>query len=267
MLKESWHIPAPEGATASTPDLWAENFRSARPLTDRRRRTLERERCYKLIQRYIPRGGSVLDAGCGAGEWAAFLREKGYRVTGLDYSAELVARLREMYPAGDWLQGSILELPVPDASFDGIISWGAIEHDEDGPETALREFARVLRPGGRMIVTVPVHDRWAEGASRHLIRLLEHQNGADRSHTREVFFQYYMTEAELSDFVSATPLRVIETGRLGPALLGKGLPRLYHATKSQRIVSALLHRAFAAMFFWNVAWYHMIYCVAERPSA
>jgi SAM-dependent methyltransferase len=266
MLKESLPTPTLDSTTASTPEMWAANFRAARRLTNRQRRAMERDRCYTLIRRYLPPGAKILDAGCGAGEWPTFLREKGYQVTGLDYSDELVARLRDMYPDGDWMQGSILDLPLPSESFDGIISWGVIEHDENGPQTALREFARILRPGGRMIVTVPLHDGWNERASNYLIRLLETQNRAAGRTTHDVFFQYYMTEADLAAFASDTPLRVLDTGRLPPALLGKALPWLYHATKSNRIVSALLHRAFAALFFWNAGWYHMIYCVAERPS-
>lgn len=265
MLKELVPTPVGTGESLSTPEMWAENFRAVGRLKERHRRSMIRDQRWFLIDKHMRSGGDILDAGCGAGEWPAFLQERGYRVTGVDYSTELVGRLKEMYPRGDWKSGSIVDLPLAASSFDGIISWGVIEHDEDGPQAALREFLRVLRPGGKLIVTVPLHDKWNERASTYLIKLWAKENLKLSRPVREVFFQYYMKESELAAFVSKAGFQVIETGKLPPALLGKALPHVYHATKGNRILSGLLHRLFAALFAWDRRWYHMIYCVAERP--
>jgi len=79
-----------------------------------------------------------------------------YRAEGLDYSSELITRLRNTYPNRTWSEARTQSMPYADATFDAIVSWGVIEHDPNGPHQALSEFRRVLNPHGRIIVTVPV---------------------------------------------------------------------------------------------------------------
>jgi ubiquinone/menaquinone biosynthesis C-methylase UbiE len=78
----------------------------------------------------------------------------------------LINRLRIAYPATEWIAGKIEEIPAADSTFDGVISWGVIEHNEAGPETALSEIYRILRPGGYVIVTVPFEDALAIRSSK-----------------------------------------------------------------------------------------------------
>lgn len=90
----------------------------------------------------------------------------------LDYSETLISRLSITYPATDWIAGKIEEIPAADSTFDGVISWGVIEHNEAGPETALSEFFRILKPGGYVIVTVPFEDALAIRSSKLQLRLI-----------------------------------------------------------------------------------------------
>ena len=53
------------------------------------------------------------------------------------------------------MQADIRNLPFDDESFDYAVSFGAIEHDVNGPEEALREFQRVLKPNGKLMCSVP----------------------------------------------------------------------------------------------------------------
>jgi SAM-dependent methyltransferase len=102
-------------------------------------------------------GRDVLEAGCGiATDGMRFVRA-GARYTGMDFSPtalDLARRRLELEGrAARLVQGSIAALPFPDAAFDLVYSNGVIHHL---PETALaiREFHRVLRPGGTAIVMV-----------------------------------------------------------------------------------------------------------------
>ena len=61
----------------------------------------------KLIRRFIPAGGHVLDAGSGEGSWVAFLREDGFAAVGLDYSQPMVDEARRRYSIGEFVQGDI----------------------------------------------------------------------------------------------------------------------------------------------------------------
>lgn len=103
----------------------------------------------------------VLDAGCGSGGLIRRLAERraDWRWTGVDLEP-LACELAHARTAGraDIVAGSVTALPFPDESFDAVVSADVIYHvDDDG--AALREFFRVLRPGGAVVINVPAH-RW-----------------------------------------------------------------------------------------------------------
>jgi SAM-dependent methyltransferase len=99
----------------------------------------------------IKSGASVLDVGCGTGVVGLTAARLGARVTGVDLTPELVARAKENSEltglAADWRQGDAEALPLPDASFDFVISqFGHMFAPR--PEVAVREMLRVLKRGG-----------------------------------------------------------------------------------------------------------------------
>ena len=94
-------------------------------------------------------GAHVLDACCGTGDLALACARAGARVTGLDFSERMLERARRKGPALEWVQGDALELPFPDASFDGATVGFGVRNLED-LERGLAELRRVLRPGGRV---------------------------------------------------------------------------------------------------------------------
>ncbi|MDB6093832.1 MAG: Methyltransferase type 11 [Verrucomicrobia bacterium] len=101
----------------------------------------------------------VLDAGCGTGGLIRRLSnlEPTWRWTGVDLSPEACALARTRCGA-EIREASITALPFPDATFEAVVSADVIYHvDDDG--AALREFARVLVPGGVAVINVPAH-RW-----------------------------------------------------------------------------------------------------------
>ncbi|MFD4637832.1 class I SAM-dependent methyltransferase [Lentzea sp. NPDC058436] len=110
-------------------------------------------------------GRRVLDAGCGAGPLFAALRDRGAIVTGVDVSSGMLAQARRRLGADADLRVADLAepLPFPDAAFDDVIASLVLHYLRDwGP--ALAELRRVLRPGGRLIVSVnhPAADYCAE---------------------------------------------------------------------------------------------------------
>ena len=165
---------------------------------------------WALIRRHVPRGGRVLEAGCGFGEWVSFLNRRGYRAEGLDYSAELVRRLVETYPTLQWRQGDVRQLPYESASLDAVVSWGVIEHDEAGPSRALSEFHRVVKQGAAVIVTVPIDSPAQRRSAEYLYY------GTERPQT---FFQYFMTREELRQHLVDAGFAVVDDGILPNAVL------------------------------------------------
>ncbi|MEV6872788.1 class I SAM-dependent methyltransferase [Amycolatopsis sp. NPDC051128] len=101
-------------------------------------------------------GGTLLDVGCGPGMMVRHLlddRPGDFAVTGCDRSAAMVDAARRR--AGDeasFSVGDIEDLPFADGSFDAALAMSVLEYVDVGP--ALRELARVVRPGGLAVVTM-----------------------------------------------------------------------------------------------------------------
>ncbi|THV40154.1 class I SAM-dependent methyltransferase [Glycomyces buryatensis] len=114
-------------------------------------------------------GQRVLDIGCGPGHYAAALIERGAEVVGVDGSEVLLAHARKRLGEGVELLRHDLEAPLhfaSDASFDAIVCALVYHHIHDRKQL-LAEFLRVLRPGGRLLLstTHPSADwRWAGGS-------------------------------------------------------------------------------------------------------
>lgn len=116
-------------------------------------------------------GDRLLDMGCGGGRHAFAAMKRGAAVTALDYSEgdlkDVRAIVGAMLEAGEvpstlpWgtVNGDALDLPFPNGSYDRIVCSEVLEHIWDA-DRAIAELTRVLKPGGRMAVTVPT--RWPE---------------------------------------------------------------------------------------------------------
>jgi ubiquinone/menaquinone biosynthesis C-methylase UbiE len=96
--------------------------------------------------------GRALDAACGTGRHARYLTELGHTVVGVDASPAMLARARANVPGADFRPGDLLNLPIDTASVDLAVCALALTHFVD-LHAPLAELARVLRPGGRLIVT------------------------------------------------------------------------------------------------------------------
>lgn len=111
-------------------------------------------RLEKLFLRHVPRGGCVLDAGCGRSLFTAIRPDWPFRIVAGDVDFNLMVARRAAFPQVRWLVSAADPLPFRDASFDVLFAGELIEH-LDEPRTALAEFCRVLRPGGVLILTTP----------------------------------------------------------------------------------------------------------------
>jgi 2-polyprenyl-3-methyl-5-hydroxy-6-metoxy-1,4-benzoquinol methylase len=103
-------------------------------------------------------GGSLLEIGCGSGTFLARMQRLGWNVRGVDPDPEAVSWGRQAYGL-DLLCGTLESIHLPADSFDVITMNHVIEHVHD-PIALLTECQRLLRPGGRLIVTTPNADSW-----------------------------------------------------------------------------------------------------------
>jgi SAM-dependent methyltransferase len=103
-------------------------------------------------------GQALLNVGAGQGTFSQLLEARGFEVTSVDPSPAAVELLRARV-RGPVLAAAAGELPFADASFDGAVLGEVLEHIEDDL-AALREVARVLRPGGVVAASVPANPDW-----------------------------------------------------------------------------------------------------------
>lgn len=111
----------------------------------------------------LERGASILDAPCGHGRLSNLLAAHGFRVTGVDITRLFLERARADAEATgvdvDYRSGDLRRLPT-DGPFDAVVCWFTSfgYFDDDGNQEALAEFARVLRPGGKLLIETMHHD-------------------------------------------------------------------------------------------------------------
>lgn len=96
--------------------------------------------------------GVALDAACGTGRFAEFLARRGHRVIGVDGSPDMLAHARQRVPDAEFHIGELDRLPLPDDCVDVVVCGLALVHVAD-LDPVLAEFARVLRPGGDLVIS------------------------------------------------------------------------------------------------------------------
>jgi SAM-dependent methyltransferase len=99
-------------------------------------------------------GKDVLEAGFGEGYGADLLADVARRVTGVDYDESAVTHVVARYPRVQALQGNLAALPLSDGSVDVVVNFQVIEHLWDQSQF-VAECARVLRPGGLLLMSTP----------------------------------------------------------------------------------------------------------------
>jgi SAM-dependent methyltransferase len=97
--------------------------------------------------------GRVIDAGCGPGHWTSYLAQRGVAASGVDLSEGLIAHASAAHPQVSFEVGDVDELSAETGSLGGLLSWYSLIHHEPSTiQVPLTEYARVLRPGGGLLV-------------------------------------------------------------------------------------------------------------------
>jgi SAM-dependent methyltransferase len=117
-------------------------------------------RLHRLFLRYIPRDGRVLDAGCGRSLFTEIRPDWPFTIVAADVDHDLLLSRKAEFPQVRWAVADAHPLPFRDGAFDALFAGELVEHLPD-PRPGVDEFRRVLRPGGRLILTTPNRRRLA----------------------------------------------------------------------------------------------------------
>ena len=171
--------------------------------------------------------GTVLDAGMGPGRLCAELDRQGWTVWGVDGSERMVAIARARLPqaAERLLLARVERLPFGNDEFDAVVSTGLLGYVDD-PGAAMRELARVLRPGGRAVLAFPnarapycfLRDSVVGPAVRRVRR---------RSPARQLPRRHMVDRRGLETACSAAGLEVEAVEHAGFAIVPDPLDRLF----------------------------------------
>ena len=214
-------MPLAYYARSADAEFWSEHWgsHSVTTLLDIARRSPLTD----IIEAHLPPRGLVFEAGCGLGQYVLLLRERGRRAVGADWSVDA---LRAAARAGAPLAAMDLRaLAARSDAVSAYLSLGVVEHDPQGPDGIVAEAARVLAPGGLLLLSVPY---W-NGARRLGTPWLS--RSARR--TREAggqFYQFAFTRREVRAFLERSGFRVRAFHPYDPARLLRGALRRLRAS-------------------------------------
>lgn len=145
----------------------------------------------------------VLEAGCGAGRLMLHYMAEGKDMTGIEYSGVAVASLKAKYPEMKVEKGDICALPYPDGTFDGLLAFGLYHNLEalESIEAAFKETARVLRKGGKVVLSVR-HDSLE---NRIIEKIME---GRSKKVGQGHFHRMHFTPDEVKGYLEKNGIRV-----------------------------------------------------------
>lgn len=138
-------------------EWWADVFKQITLEDDVRR--VKGSEIYSFVLKHLPTTNSiVLEGGCGEGGWVKALCREGFKVLGLDFSFTLVHSIHSADPNLVVAQGDVIDLPIKDESLNAYLSLGVVEHFPSGPQQAILEAWRVLKPNGILLIAVPYYN-------------------------------------------------------------------------------------------------------------
>ena len=173
-----------------------------------------------LIEAALPAGGRMLEAGCGLGQYVVLLRERGRAVIGADWSLDALRRGRAAAPATPLTVMDLARLALRPGALDAYISLGVVEHDPGGPDAIVAEAARVLAPGGRLVLSVPYWNGARRLTAPYLLREARRLRAAGGQ-----FYQFAFSRREMRAFLEAHGFHVLRFHPYDPARLFRGAVR------------------------------------------
>jgi SAM-dependent methyltransferase len=203
------------------------------------------------------RGCRVLDVACGAGFGLQLLEQAGAYPIGMDLDPRALAEAHALEPEARLVRADAARLPLPDASFDLVTSFETLEHVPDAC-ALLSELRRVLRPGGRLVLSTPNRAFGPPEHHQNPFHVREFEADELRQLLQRTFSTVHLFSQRPSSAYRYVPYLLVEPGYAPAELAWKLLNRLPFRLKNA-IALALSGRPFYPG--------ETDYCFVESPAA
>lgn len=177
---------------------------------------------FEIYNKFISKDVNILEADCGLGNQAIFLKRKGFKVYGIGYAQDALKKVKTFDSSLNLSTADIHDLPFKDGSIGAYLSFGVLEHFPFGPIPALKEANRVLAKDGIIVVSMPSNFLLAKIVSgqaknfcsklknnriiRKIFRKLESQNP---------IFAYSYSRNEVVNFLKETGFSILKVKPTG----------------------------------------------------
>lgn len=227
-----------------------------------------------IFQNILPKKGKIIEAGCGQGIFVNVLNKIGYDIEGIDFSDKTISEIKKQFPNMPVSVGDIFNLKYPHNYFDAYISLGVIEHYENSWEKPLMEANRVLKRGGKILVSVPYYNLY-----RKIYLPIKDAFGKRRGNQ---FYAYVFRKKEIEDALKNSGFVIKSEQFYGKSsvlmsmpFLGKILKKYYNHIKGDRKIMRNSNeninfnskKSFSKKIFSilpNSIFAHMIMVIAEK---
>lgn len=232
------------------------------------------------LQRLAPATGRVLDVGCGRGQLGAAIRALGWEVWGVEQRGEACVtaekRLHRLV-AADLHDRPTVRAAVGDTRFDALVFSDVLEHVYD-PRTVLENYLELVKPGGRVLISVPNMVVWTNRLKLLLGRVEYDDTGVmDRTHIRFFTFKAARRLVEAAgcrvERVASTPYLVRAALPLLKRLLSRGQaanpdPRALIDSRGYKLYMKLVYPVeHACAALWRTLFAFRIIVVGVKPAS
>ena len=217
---------------------------------------------YRAVERMIGRlhVSSVIDVGCGTGDYVQLFDPARVRYLGVDISEKMIAECRRLFPGHRFAVADGDSIDEPDSSVDLVLSIGVLEYLPD-PVNHLRELARVTKPGGSIVAAVQNGSNWSrqldlpiralldsaigKGIRRALGRPVDAQKMSPDGSVKDARIVHLKTTMEdMRAMGNAAGVRLIESMHVSLYILPELIPGM-------RLVNSALSRALSCRSGWE----------------
>lgn len=165
------------------------------------------------VRKFLPRGATVLEGGCGRGQLVNALKYQGYNPIGIDFAKNTVNAIKESVPELDVRLGDVRALELDDGSVDGYISAGVIEHFWYGYGDITNEMYRVIKPNGYIFLTFPSMSFLRKLKAN--LGLYESSNKNELNEKEGDFYQFVLSSEEVVYELETLGFKLIKSKKIG----------------------------------------------------